>query len=71
MLLLIHKTTVDKGYYYFAGPLSHPEFGESIERTLDRDELAPLARRNAIYWLDPDGTETRLTIRRVHAKFSP
>jgi len=64
MMLLIGKKTPDKGYYYFSGPLSHPEHGETIERDLDRDELAPLAQRNAIYWLDPDGTETHLTVRR-------
>jgi hypothetical protein len=57
------KQTKDKGYYYFIGPISQPERGNVVERPLASDGLAELARRKAVYWLNPDGSEILLEIK--------
>ncbi|MFD7712865.1 hypothetical protein [Streptomyces sp. NPDC059786] len=43
--------------------MSQPERGNVIERALAADELTDFARRGAVYWLNPDGTEIPLEIR--------
>jgi hypothetical protein len=58
------KQTKDKAFYFFIGPVSFPERGNRIERPLASDGLAEFARRGAVYWLDPDGSEIPLQIRR-------
>ena len=62
-LVLVSKKTSDKAYYYFGGPVSHEETGVQVNRPLAFDGFTDLARRNALYWLDPDGSETHLEIR--------
>ena len=57
------KKTKDKAYYYFSGPLSHFEWGGIVERPLEFDEFTEFARRNAVYFLNPDGSEVKLEIR--------
>jgi hypothetical protein len=62
-MALYSKKTDKKGYYYFSLPISHPEPGNLVERPLAKDELTEYAGKNAIYWLNPDGTEIHLKIK--------
>jgi hypothetical protein len=62
-MVLWTKKTKDKAYYYFSGPISHPEWGGIVERPLAYDEFTEFARRNAVYFLNPDGSEVKLEIR--------
>lgn len=55
--------TKDKAFYFFTGPTSFPELGNTIERPLGSDGLTDFARRGAVYWLNPDGSEIPLDIR--------
>lgn len=57
------KKKTDKAFYYFIAPISQPERGNVIERPLDSDGLTEFARRNAVYWLNPNGSEMPLDIR--------
>jgi hypothetical protein len=61
-MVLCSRKGRDKGYYYFSVPISHPESGHVIERALADDQLTEFARRNAVYWLNPDGSEIRLEV---------
>jgi len=61
--VLCHRRTTDKGYYYFSIPVSHTEWGNTVERPLAMDGFTDLARKDAMYWLNPDGTEVKLEIR--------
>jgi hypothetical protein len=56
------RITNDKAYYFFSGAISHPEKGRMIERPLSEDKAGAFAARGAVYWLDNDGTETRLKV---------
>jgi hypothetical protein len=58
------KKTKDAGYYFFSVPISHPEWGELVERPLAYDDLEEQAQRRSIYWLDPDGTKHPLPVRK-------
>ena len=60
--VLVAKKTADKAYYYLGRPVSHPEYGNLVERPLAFDGLTEFAQRNAVYWLNPDGSEIRLEI---------
>jgi hypothetical protein len=62
--LLHARKTADAGYYFFGNPISHPEWGELVERPLAYDGLEELAQRRSIYWLDPDGTKHPIPVRR-------
>jgi hypothetical protein len=53
--LVCHKQTKDAGFYFFSVPISHPEWGNLIERPLAYDGTEKLAREGKIFWLDPDG----------------
>jgi hypothetical protein len=57
------RKTSDKAFYYFSVPTSsRMEWGVVVERPLATDGFTDHARRNAVYWLDPDGSETQLDI---------
>lgn len=58
------EKTKDKAFYFFIGPISYPERGNTIERPLATDGLTDFARRGAVYWLNPDGSKIPLDIRR-------
>jgi hypothetical protein len=58
------RKTKDGAYYFFMGPVSFPERGNAIERSLASDGITEFARHGAVYWLNPDGTQIRLEIRR-------
>lgn len=62
------KRTKEKAYYFFIGRVSFPERGNAIERPLASDGLSEYARRGAVYWLNPDGSEIALEIRRIAEK---
>lgn len=51
-----------KGYYYFGGKLSFREYGNLNERPLEPDRLQKYADQNAIFWINPDGSEEKLSI---------
>lgn len=57
------KKVKDKAFYFFIGRVSFPERGNAIERPLTSDGLSEFARRDAVYWLNPDGSEIPLDIR--------
>jgi hypothetical protein len=62
-MVLVGRKGKDKGYYYFSVPISHPEWGNMVERPLALDDFTDFARRNAVYWLNPDGSEIPLEIK--------
>jgi hypothetical protein len=62
--VIYHKTKNDRAYYFFSVPISHPEFGMLMERPLEKDGLTDFAKRDAVYWLNRDGSEVKLEIRR-------
>jgi hypothetical protein len=57
------KKEKDRGYYFFIGTISAPERGNVVERPLASDGLTEFARRGAMYWLDPDGSEIPLEVK--------
>ena len=59
-MLLCARKGQGKGYYFFSVPVSHVEPGDVVERPLADDDFTELARRNAVYWLNPDGSEVPL-----------
>jgi len=61
-MVLGSRKTTDKGYYYFSVPISHIEPGNVIQRPLADDGLTEFAQRNAVYWLNPDGSEVPLEV---------
>lgn len=62
--LLYHKKTEEAAYYFFSQSISHPEWGELVERPLAYDQTEDLARKNRVFWLDPDGTSHPIPIRK-------
>ena len=60
--VIMAKKDHDKGYYYFIGPISSSEYGNTIERPLAFDDFIDYAKSDSIYWLDPDGNETKIRI---------
>jgi len=60
--VLVAKKDQGKGYYYFIGPVSSMEYGNTVERPLIMDEFVKYAETDSIYWLDPDGHETKIQI---------
>jgi hypothetical protein len=53
----------DAGFYFFIGPISNPERGNVIERSLASDRLTDCAQTGGLHWLNPDGTRIPLEIR--------
>jgi hypothetical protein len=53
--LLCSKKSGDKVYYYFSTRISHPEWGNLVERPLAFDGYEEQARLGQVFWLDPDG----------------
>jgi len=51
-----------KGYYFFAGVTSYPEYGDLVRRPLDADHMETYAQSNSIFWLNPDSSEVRLEV---------
>ena len=60
--VIMAKKDHDKGYYYFIGPISNSEYGNTIERPLAFDDFIDYAKSDSIYWLEPDGNETKIRI---------
>jgi hypothetical protein len=52
---LCSKKAGDKVYYYFSTEISHPEWGNLVERPLAFDGYEQQARLGQVFWLDPDG----------------
>jgi hypothetical protein len=63
--VLIAKKNGNRGMYYLTGFISHPEWGGVVERPVAYDGFAEFAKKGAIFWLDPDGTETKLQTREM------
>lgn len=60
--VLFKRKTPDKAYYFFSIPVSHPEPGTLVERDLEADDFRSYAERDAVYWLNRDGTEIHLPV---------
>ena len=60
--VLGYTSAQDKGYYFFEGVTSFPEYGEAVQRPLEADGMEPYAESNSIFWLNPDGSELQLTV---------
>jgi len=58
------RKTKDKAFYFFIAPISQPERGNTIERPLASDGVTEFAQHSAVYWLNPDGSEIPLEVRR-------
>lgn len=54
--VLYVRKTADAAYYFLSVPISHTEWGQSVERPLAYDGTEDLARKGRLFWLDPDGT---------------
>ena len=63
--LLYHKKEGDAAYYFFSVPISHPEWGNLIERPLAYDGTEELAREGRIFWLDPDGSKHPIPLKEI------
>src|SRR2546423_10599319 len=63
--VLYHKRTKDAAYYFFSVPISHPEWGNLIERPLAYDGTEQLARKGKIFWLDPDGSAHPIRLKKA------
>lgn len=65
ILPVAYKQVGDAGCYYFYGPVSGFYYGQLVEYPLVYDKGATdLARAGRIYWLNPDGTKTKIPIER-------
>ncbi len=62
-MVLYARKSDGKAYYWFSVPISHPEYGQTIERPLACDGFTEYAEQNAVYWWNPDYSETRLEIK--------
>lgn len=60
--VVYRKVMNNKAYYFFSIPISHPEKGNLIERSLEQDGFTQYARRDVVYWLNEDQSEVRLQI---------
>lgn len=61
--LVYAKTENNKAYYFFSIAISHPEFGGLVERPLSGDGFTNYAKQDAVYWLNPDGSEIKLEVK--------
>lgn len=62
--LVYARKTPERAFYYFSVPTSNAfERDTLVERPLAPDGFTDYARRDAVYWLDPDGTETHIPLR--------
>jgi len=61
--MLYQKKTGDAAYYFFSVPISHPEWGNLIERPLAYDGTEELARKGRVFWLDPDGSKHSIPLK--------
>lgn len=61
--VLYSKIQDGKGYYFFSLPVSHEEPGHLIKHNVAQDRFLPYAQKNAIYWLNEDGSTLRLETR--------
>lgn len=52
----------DKGYYFFSIPIGHQENLNLMERDVSADGFTTFAKKNAIYWLNRDGSEVQLPV---------
>lgn len=68
---LHHKKTADATYYFFSLPMSHPEWGNLIERPLAFDKTEEFARQGRVFWLDPDGTTHPIALKREEPNQMP
>src|SRR5689334_19985948 len=62
--VLYHRKAGDNVYYYFSVPISHPEWGNLIERPLAYDGTEEMARKGRVFWLDPDGSSHTIPFRK-------
>lgn len=62
--VLGHKKTKDAAFYFFSFPISHPEWGNLIERPLAYDGTEELARKGKVFWLDPDGSQHPIPLKK-------
>lgn len=51
----------DKLYYYFVGQLSYPEYENLVSLPIEK-KFATLIKEGKAFWLNPDGTKTKLTV---------
>lgn len=61
-MLLGSRDNGKRGYYYFTIPISHLENGHLVERNIRDDGLEAFIQGEGIFWLDPDGSESRLDV---------
>lgn len=61
-MLLGSSDNGKKGYYYFTVPISHLESGHLVEHDIQDDGLEAFVHGEGIFWLDPDGSESRLDV---------
>jgi hypothetical protein len=63
LLRVVYSKVMDrKAYYFFSSPLSHPEWGKLIERSLDEDGFTDYAKHGNVYWLNQDKSVIKLEI---------
>lgn len=53
----------NKAYYFFSIPISHTEFGREVLRPLSNDGFTEYAKKDAVYWLNEDGSSVKLEIK--------
>ena len=62
--VLYTRKSGNKAYYFFSVPISHVEPGAMVKRDISLDDFISFAKSNNTYWLNKNGTEIRLQIRK-------
>lgn len=62
--VLYARKSSNKAYYFFSVPISHFEPGVMVKRDISIDDFISFAKSNNIYWLNKNGTEIHLQIRK-------
>lgn len=60
--ILVADTSGGRLRYFLSSPTSFPEWGNTVEHPLAMDGSERFATEGLVYWLDPDGSETRLAV---------
>jgi hypothetical protein len=63
-LVIDSRVSDDKGYYFFIGRTSFPEYDLLVSRPIPPgSEMEKFARQDAIFWMNPDKTLVKLQVK--------
>lgn len=59
------KTYNNKAYYFFGLAVSRYDLGELVEHDIALDGFADCVKDNRLYWLNKDGSEVALEVKKI------